>query len=229
MKKLTIILLCLFVSGFCFSTNAQQKPTSQKSFKLPKLKGKFRKANLIEINKLDDTIKLDIRYATTNNFVGQAVYSEARAFLQKPAAESLVKVHRKLKNQGLGLVVFDGYRPWSVTKMFWEVTPEDKRMFVANPEKGSRHNRGCAVDLSLYNLKTGELLEMPSEFDEFSKRAHVNYDGATDNQKKNRETLRSAMEAEGFLIYEVEWWHFDHKDWREYPILDIQFSEVKSQ
>ena len=115
-----------------------------------------RKADLLELIKLDNTIKLDIRYARTDNFVGKAVYPEARAFLQRPAAEALLSVHKKLAKQGLGLVIFDGYRPWAVTKLFWEVTPEDMRKFVADPKKGSRHNRGCAVDLSIYDLKTGE-------------------------------------------------------------------------
>ena len=114
-----------------------------------------READLLELIKLDPTIKLDIRYARSDNFVGRKVYPEARAFLQRPAAEALVRVHRKLKKQGLGLVVYDGYRPWTITKLFWDVTPQDKRIFVANPKTGSRHNRGCAVDLSIFNLKTG--------------------------------------------------------------------------
>src|SRR3954447_19603331 len=102
-----------------------------------------REARLVELTTLDPTIKLDVRYATDNNFVGRKVYPEARAFLQKPAAEALLEVHRELKKQGLGLVIFDGYRPWSITKLFWEVSPGDKRKFVANPAKGSKHNRGC--------------------------------------------------------------------------------------
>jgi beta-lactamase class D/D-alanyl-D-alanine dipeptidase len=185
-----------------------------------------READLIELIKLDKTIKLDIRYARADNFVGRAVYTEARAFLQKPAAEAVVRVHRKLKKLGLGLMIFDGYRPWTITKLFWEVTPEDKRKFVANPKTGSRHNRGCAVDLSIYDLKTKKLVDMPSDFDEFTERASPDYKGASEIQTKNRDLLRKMMEAEGFIVNRNEWWHFDYKDWQEYTIYDIAFSTV---
>ena len=185
-----------------------------------------READLVELITLDKTLKLDIRYARTDNFVGKVVYTEARAFMQRPAAEALLKVHRKLKKQNLGLVIFDGYRPWSVTKLFWEVTPEDKRKFVANPKTGSRHNRGCAVDLSMFDLKTSKLVEMPTDFDDFTDKANPNYAGATKTQKKNRDLLRQMMEAEGFTVNKNEWWHFDYKDWESYAIYDIAFSEV---
>lgn len=187
-----------------------------------------READLIELIHLDNTLRLDIRYATAANFTGTAVYAEARAFMQKPAAEALIRVHRKLKQHNLGLVIFDGYRPWSVTKLFWEVTPEDKRKFVANPVRGSRHNRGCAVDLSLFDLKTGKLLEMPTDFDDFTDKASPQYTGATATQTKNRDLLRSAMEAEGFTVNDNEWWHFDYKDWADYAIYDISFAAVKN-
>ncbi|MCY7345160.1 MAG: M15 family metallopeptidase [Pyrinomonadaceae bacterium] len=188
-----------------------------------------READLVELITLDDTLKLDIRYARTDNFVGRVVYSEARAFMQRPAADALIRVHRKLKKQNLGLVIFDGYRPWSVTKLFWEVTPEDKRKFVANPKTGSRHNRGCAVDLSMFDLKTGKLVEMPSDFDDFTDRASPKYEGANRRQKKNRDLLRKLMEAEGFTVNDNEWWHFDYKDWKDYAIYDIAFSEIKAE
>ncbi len=188
-----------------------------------------REAHLVELVTLDKTIKLDIRYATDDNFVGKTVYAEARAFLQKPTAKALLRVHKKLKKQNLGLVIFDGYRPWSVTKLFWEVTPEDKRKFVANPAKGSKHNRGCAVDLSIYDLKTGVLLEMPSGYDEFSERASPDYKGGTEKERANRDLLRKMMEAEGFIVNANEWWHFDYKDWEKYAIYDISFSEAAAQ
>ena len=188
-----------------------------------------READLVELITLDNTLKLDIRYARTDNFVGKAVYTEARAFMQRPAAEAVLRVHRKLKKQNLGLVIFDGYRPWSVTKLFWEVTPEDKRKFVANPKTGSRHNRGCAVDLSMFDLKTGNLVEMPTDFDDFTDKASPNYAGATDVQKKNRDLLRQMMEAEGFTVNRNEWWHFDYKDWENYAIYDIAFSKIKAE
>lgn len=182
---------------------------------------------LVELVKLDETLKLDIRYATTNNFVGKIIYKEARAFLQRPAADALVRIHQNLKKQNLGLVIFDGYRPLSATKLFWEVTPADKKKFVANPQKGSRHNRGCAVDLSLFDLKTGANLDMPTEFDDFTEKAAIDYADATDAQKKNREILRKAMESDGFKVYDAEWWHYDFQDCPESRILDEQFSEIK--
>ncbi|HWP44824.1 MAG TPA: M15 family metallopeptidase, partial [Blastocatellia bacterium] len=125
----------------------------------PKEEGTFREPDLVEIIKLDSTIRLDIRYATENNLAGRPVYKEARAFLQRPAAEALVRANRALRKKGYGIVVHDGYRPWQVTKLFWDITPEDKKQFVADPSQGSRHNRGCAVDLTLFDLKTGKIVQ----------------------------------------------------------------------
>ena len=192
----------------------------------PQEAGNFKTTNLVELIRLDSTIKLDIRYAASNNFVGRPVYKEARAFLQKPAAEALVKANASLKPLGYGLLVFDGYRPWSITKLFWDVTPDDKKHFVANPKNGSKHNRGCAVDLSLYDLKTGKEIEMTCAYDEMTERSYPNYTGGTAEQRKMRDLLRSKMEAQGFTVYEYEWWHFDYKDWKEYRITNVPFSEI---
>jgi zinc D-Ala-D-Ala dipeptidase len=192
----------------------------------PKETGTFRKPDLVELIKLDRTIKLDIRYATSNNFLGRPVYKEARAFLQRPAAEALVRANKALRRKGYGLIIHDGYRPWSVTKIFWDATPDDKKIFVADPSQGSRHNRGCAVDLSLFDLKTGKEVVMTSGYDEMTERSHINYAGGSDEQRRLRDLLRAAMEAEGFAVYEPEWWHYDYKDWKEYPILNIRFSEI---
>ena len=210
----TLLLVYLILSPGALAQNAPPKENNK------------REAHLIELITLDNTIKLDIRYATDDNFVGRAVYPEARAFLQKPAARAVVKVHRKLKKKGLGLVVFDGYRPWTITKLFWDVVPEDKRKFVADPAKGSKHNRGCAVDLSIYDLRTGKLLEMPSGYDEFTERASPNYTGGTEVQRANRDMLRDLMEDEGFTVNPNEWWHFDYKNWQDYAIYDISFTEA---
>ena len=182
--------------------------------------------DLVELVSLDPTIRLEIRYATTNNFMGARFYSAARAFLQRPAAEALVRVQRKLSERGLGLLVFDGYRPWYVTKMFWDATPEHQRVFVADPSRGSRHNRGAAVDLTLCDLETGRPLAMPSGYDEFSERAHPDYSGGTAEQRANRDLLRAAMEAEGFTVYELEWWHFDYRDAERYPVLNVGFDKL---
>jgi D-alanyl-D-alanine dipeptidase len=196
--------------------------------KPPHESGEFRRPELVELDKLDPTIKLEIRYATTNNFLGTPIYSQARAFLQRAAAEALARVSSALKHQGYGLLVFDGYRPWYVTKIFWDATPDDKkRIFVADPAEGSRHNRGCAVDLTLYDLKTGKEVEMPSPYDEMTERASSDYSGGTAGQKERRGILRRVMETEGFTVLPAEWWHFDHKDWKEYPILNIRFEDIK--
>ena len=190
--------------------------------------GEFRMPDLVELVKLDPTIKLDIRYAQANNFLRTPVYSQARAFLQRPAAEAVTRVNRKLRARGYGLLIFDGYRPWYVTKMFWDATPPEDHDYVGDPSKGSRHNRGCAVDLSVYHLKTGRPLDMPSGYDDFTVRAHPNYTGGTAHQRANRELLRRAMEEEGFTVYPTEWWHFDFKDWRSYRILNIPFEDLHS-
>jgi D-alanyl-D-alanine dipeptidase len=194
----------------------------------PEEKGDFRKPDLIDLARLDETIKLDVRYAGDDNFAGTPFYpAGARAFLQKPAAEALVRVHRKLADQGYGLLIHDGYRPWYVTKMFWEATPERQRIFVADPSKGSRHNRGCAVDLTLYDRNSGRPVKMTGGYDEFSDRSYPDYLGGTAAQRWHRDLLRRAMEDEGFAVYEAEWWHFDYKDWRNYPILNLPFDRLK--
>lgn len=194
--------------------------------KPPQEKGEFRKSDLVELVRLDDSIKLDIRYATTNNFLSTPFYTSAKAFMQRPAAEALVRVHKKLAEQGYGLLVHDGYRPWSVTKMFWDATPEKQRVFVADPRRGSRHNRGCAVDLTLYDRKTGQPVEMVGGYDEMSDRSYADYLGGTSLQRYHRDLLRRAMQEEGFTVYEAEWWHFDYKDWRKYPILNETFEQL---
>lgn len=192
----------------------------------PKETGPFRQPELVELIKLDPTLRLDIRYATANNFLGRPVYREARAFLQRPAAEALVRANKALRKKGYGLLIFDGYRPWSVTKTFWDATPEDKKQFVADPSQGSRHNRGCAVDLSMFDLKTGKEVKMPGEYDEMTERSHINYQGGTEEARRLRDLLRAAMEAEGFAVYEPEWWHYDYKDWKQYPILNLGFAQL---
>jgi len=193
----------------------------------PHENGDFRKPELVELVKLDPTIKLDIRYATTNNFLSTKMYSQARAFLQRPAAEALVRAGKALHAKGYGLLVHDAYRPWYVTKMFWDATPDDKKIFVANPAEGSRHNRGCAVDLTLYDLKTGAPVKMPSGYDEMSSRAYADYPGGTAEERERRAILRRAMEKEGFTVYPQEWWHFDYKDWKKYPVMNVRFEDLK--
>ena len=183
--------------------------------------------DLVELRTLDSTIKYDIRYATTNNFMSAVFYRSAHAYMQRPAAESLVRVSKKLKAFGYGLLIHDSYRPWYVTKMFWDATPDDKKIFVANPESGSRHNRGCAVDLTLYDLDTGAVVEMVGGYDEMTDRSFPDYVGGTSQQRWHRELLRRSMEAEGYTVYEAEWWHYDYKTWNDYPILNLTFEALE--
>lgn len=186
----------------------------------------FRPVDLVEPSILDPTIKLDVRYASDRNFTGTKIYDSAQSFLQRPAAESLVRVNKALQEKGYGLLIHDAYRPWYVTKIFWDATPDHLHSFVANPDEGSRHNRGCAVDLTLYDLKTGEPIDMVGVYDEMSPRSFPLYPGGQAEQRYHRDLLRDAMEQEGFTVYPVEWWHFDYKDWKQYPIVNTRFEEL---
>jgi zinc D-Ala-D-Ala dipeptidase len=188
--------------------------------------GSFREPELVELVRCDSSFRLDIRYATADNFLHRPVYAEARAFLQGPAAEALVRVQKKLKPRGYGLVIFDGYRPWSVTKLFWDETPAEHHGFVADPSKGSRHNRGCAVDLSLVDLRSGREVSMPSPYDDFTAKASPEYRGGTRAQRARRDLLRRMMESEGFSVDRGEWWHFDYRDWRHYRVMNVPFGEL---
>ncbi len=192
----------------------------------PPVESDKRAADLVEIAPLDPGIHLDIRYATDDNFMGIRLYDEPRAFLQRPAAEAVVRAHRALAQYGYGILIKDAYRPWYVTKMFWDATPDSAHDYVADPSQGSRHNRGCAVDLTLYDLATGAEVPMPGRYDELSVRSWPTYAGGTSLQRWHRDLLRSAMEAQGFSIYPQEWWHFDYAGWEQYPILNLEFDRI---
>ncbi len=185
----------------------------------------FLNANLVEIQKINPSIKLDIRYATANNFTGKIIYPSARCFIEEEVAKALDAVQKELNLMGYGLKIFDGYRPLSVQKIFWNIYPDEK--YVANPAKGSKHNRGTAVDLTLIDIKTGQELKMPSKFDEFSSQANRDYTKMKDLiAKRNCKILESVMQKHGFIGISSEWWHFDYKNWRKYPIQDISFAEL---
>ena len=189
----------------------------------PQEKGEFRASDLVDLTAIDPSIKLDIRYATADNFLSTPVYPKARAMMQRPAAEALARASHKLHAQGFGLLIHDAYRPWYVSRIFWDATQGDQHNFVADPSQGSRHNRGCAVDLTMFDLKTGRAVEMTGAYDEMSERSYPDYPGGTSLAREHREILRRAMEEEGFAVYETEWWHFDYRTWREYPILNQDF------
>jgi D-alanyl-D-alanine dipeptidase len=209
------------------TTPVEQLRAVALAVKPPEETGPFRRPDLVELEPLDPAIHLDIRYAQSTNFLGTPVYTEARAFLQRPAAEALLRVLHKLQPLGYGLLIHDGYRPWYVTKIFWDATPPEDHNFVADPQKGSRHNRGCAVDLTLYDLTSGKPIEMPGLYDEMSPRSFPDFPGGTSLQRWHRDLLRRAMESEGFTVNEDEWWHFDYKDWKQYPILNVPFEKLE--
>ena len=188
-----------------------------------------RKSELVEVKKVDPTVKLDIRYASDNNFMQTPFYSQARAFLQRPAAQALAAADRELHKHGYGILIHDAYRPWYVTKMFWDATPDDKKKFVADPAKGSMHNRGCAADVSLYDRKTGKEVPMPSGYDEMSERSYPNYSGGTADERARRDLLREVMEKNHFTVYEFEWWHFDFQDCTAWPIGNVAFEKLGKQ
>ncbi len=179
---------------------------------------------LVELKKFIPDIKLDIRYATKNNFAKQAVYKQARAFARLPVAKSLKKVQAELKKSGLGLKIFDGYRPYSVSVKFFDIASD--KSFVANPKDGSRHNRGCAMDLTIINLKTGKDLNMPTPYDSFAAAASSDYKDLPAEVIKNRNLLISVMERNGFKVLDNEWWHFDFNGWKNFELMDMAFEEL---
>lgn len=180
---------------------------------------------MVNLEKLIPGIVLDIRYATKNNFTGEIIYEAPKAFLRKPVAEALKKVQDSLAYHQLGLKIYDAYRPYAATLRFYEVYPDTN--FVANPKYGSRHNRGCAVDLTIVSLSGGEEIQMPTVFDDFSEKAHPEYDNLPDDVIKNRRFLFRILSHFGFSYYHSEWWHFDYKDWGKYSLMDLSFDELE--
>lgn len=179
---------------------------------------------LIDLESFIDDIVLDIRYATINNFTGERVYEEAKAYARRPVAEALRRVQEKLKSRGLGLKIYDAYRPYRATVRFYEIYGDTT--YVASPYRGSRHNRGCAIDLTLIDLGTGKELRMPTGYDDFSRAAWPSTAIADPQVRRNRALLIEVMSEEGFRVNSSEWWHFDFRGWGRFEILDIEFSEL---
>jgi D-alanyl-D-alanine dipeptidase len=182
---------------------------------------------LVEVQSVDPTIRLDVRYATPDNFMHQTLYPVARVFVRRPVAEALRDVQRELASQHLGLKIFDGYRPYRVTERMWE--PIRNPDFVADPAKGSRHNRGAAVDLTLVDLATGNELAMPTPYDDFTPRARQDFNDLAPDVLANRARLRDVMTRHGFEPLESEWWHFDYAGWKSYELLDLDLAELAAR
>jgi len=180
--------------------------------------------DLVAVTSVNSHIRLDIRYATTNNFTGRQVYPCAKAYLHKPTALKLAKAQEKLEAKGLALKVYDAYRPLSVQKIFWTIMPDER--YVADPAKGSRHNRGSAVDVTLVEFDSDCELEMPSGYDDFTSRAHYAYTNLPPAAISNRALLRAVMTECGFVPFETEWWHFDDSGWTNYPVLDVPLESL---
>ena len=189
-----------------------------------KLAEDFPEKKLVNLQGYIPDIVLDIRYATKNNFTGRIIYPEPKAFIRLPVAKAIKNIQQDLYKKGLGLKIFDAYRPYSATVKFYEVYPDTN--FVAAPWNGSRHNRGCAVDVTLIDLSTGEELEMPTTFDDFTAKAGHNYTDLPDTIIKNRKLLKETMENHGFSSYEHEWWHYDFNGWENYKLLNIPFTDL---
>lgn len=176
--------------------------------------------SIVWLGRIDSTIVTDVRYATNNNFTGQVLYSTDKVYLRKVVAERLSEINKYFrKKYNLRIKIFDGYRPLSVQKKMWKIVPDSR--YVANPAKGSRHNRGAAVDITLID-STGIELNMGTDFDNFTIKAHPNYKLLPDNIKANRNLLRTVMIQFGFSPITTEWWHFDFNGWENFSILDKQ-------
>ena len=226
----SILTVLTIAAGMLFVINSPGFSQNKYGLKAANLE-EYRKSikvnpdnELVDLEKFVPDIVLDVRYATENNFTGERIYASARAFARKPVAEALKKIQADLKTKGLGVKIFDAYRPYRATVKFYEVYRDTT--YVASPYRGSRHNRGCALDLTLIELSTGEELKMPTGYDSFTKAAWPSTPIADPLIKKNRQVLISAMQKHGFRVNSSEWWHFDFIGWKKYDVLDIEFEEL---
>ncbi|MCX2573798.1 M15 family metallopeptidase [Pedobacter sandarakinus] len=227
MKNLYFILLLIY----SLPASAQKSPSPIKKLEVISSYAGYlqtvkdnRNNELVELKKEIPNIKLDIKYATTQNFMHQVMYQQARAFARRPVVEALKKIQKELSKKGLGLKIFDAYRPYAITVAFYKKASD--KNFVANPAKGSKHNRGCAVDLTLINLKTGKELEMATPYDSFSAAAAANYEPVNPTVRKNRAFLMATMQKYGLHVLANEWWHYDFVGWENYKLMDIPFQRL---
>lgn len=237
-NKLRKPFFILQVVTLIFSTMIVSKLAAQESsFIRPEVTDKWKNyrrqvlhdstKKMVELRSVVPGLVYDLRYATPNNFMKRLMYPAGTSvtFMRLPAARALQKVQEELNKEGLGLKIFDAYRPFSVTVMFWELVKDER--YVANPAKGSGHNRGIAVDLTLINLATGQELDMGTGFDNFSDTAHAGYSQLPGEILKNRLLLRTPMEKNGFKVLDTEWWHFYLPDASRFELLDLDFNKLK--
>jgi zinc D-Ala-D-Ala dipeptidase len=220
-------LLCLTIL-WCHSATCQRYPYRLKPTMLPQYElsvEKYPANELVDLEKFIPTLVLDIRYATENNFTKEKIYTLAKAYARKPVAEALQEAQLEFAKSGVGIKIFDAYRPYSATVKFYEVYRDTT--YVASPYRGSRHNRGCAIDMTLVDLKTNVELKMPTEFDSFRKEAWPSTPVSDPVIKKNRDLIISVMSKHGFKVNSSEWWHFDFRGWEKFDVLDIDFEELE--
>lgn len=223
MKKILIFLFC-WINANAFAQNPYGLVVIS-DYQAYKETVKVNKENqLVEIKKAIPSVVLDIRYATKNNFMEQVMYNQARAFARKPVVDQLKNIQAILKTKGMGLKIYDAYRPYAITVAFYQKASD--KNFVANPAKGSKHNRGCAIDLSLVDLKSGKELPMPTPYDSFSPAAAPDFLNLPPEVIKNRNFLIATMEANGFKVIANEWWHFDFNGWQNFDLMDIPFKKL---
>lgn len=211
-----------FRSGLNWETLKQQAKAAMP----PTETGTFLTPDLVSVTAMDNAIQVDVRYGKDNNKTGVSLYDGEQAFLQRPAAEALARVQQKLKLHGYGLLVYDAYRPWFVTKMLWDAAAEGERAALDDPTVGSPLNRGASVDVSLYDLVTGDPAAMASAYEEMSPRATALYAGGTELERWRRDLLRQLMAQEGFVGNADTWWRFDYRTWRQYPVMNKSFDAI---
>lgn len=227
MKKLSV----LFLLALCLNACAQNSVQNPYGLKIINTGADYKASvnanpnnELIEIKKAIPSIVLDIRYATKNNFMKQIMYKHPRAFARKPVVQQLKTIQAELAKKGYGLKIFDAYRPYAITLAFYEKASD--KNFVANPAKGSKHNRGCAVDLTIIDLKTGKDVPMPTTYDSFAPEAAPHFNELPEEIIKNRDFLIATMQAHGFKVIYNEWWHFDFNGWQDYDLMDVPFTAL---
>lgn len=226
MRKIILLLLV----GHFFNASAQKTTSNPYGLNVNSYKDyldsckKSSNHKLLEIKKFVPGIVLEIKYATSDNFMKRVMYKQARAFARKPVVEQLKKIQKTLKKDGYGLKIFDAYRPYQITLAFYKGALD--KNFVANPAKGSKHNRGCAVDLTLIDLKTGKEIAMPTSYDSFAPQAASTYVNLPADIIKNRELLIRTMRKYGFRVIPNEWWHFDFIGWKNYALMDVPFEQL---